>query len=173
MQKTSIYLKKWNIKTNTDKTEAIFITKKRAPRNLPQRKIVFDNKEIDWADKVKYLGLVFDKKYNYNEHVDHAINKAHIVFRMLYSLLNRKSKLCVQHKKIIYTGVIRPILLYGCPVWGSCADSHKKKIQIIQNKNFAIIYTIYHELHETAEISLISNYISKLKLSFLKSLQKS
>lgn len=178
LQKTSEYFKKWNIKTNTDKSEAIFITLKRASRNLPQRKLIFENNEIQWQDKVKYLGLVFDKKCNYSLHVDHAINRANVAFRMLYPLLNRKSKLCIRHKKIIYTGVIRPILTYGCPVWSSCANSHKNKLQIIQNKNLKVIYNLprrHHtdELHDTAEISLISNFMNKLKESFLKAIPHS
>lgn len=58
----SSYCKKWKIKVNENKTTAIFFTRFRNPRKLPNRNLVFNGFEIPWKDEVKYLGLILDKK---------------------------------------------------------------------------------------------------------------
>ena len=46
-------LKKWKIKINSSKTEAIL---------LKQYKVNFDGQCLAWNDKVKYLDVILNKK---------------------------------------------------------------------------------------------------------------
>lgn len=83
------------------------------------------------------------------------IEKGQNVFRMLYSLLNRNSKMAN------YKSVIRPIITYGSPIWSSRATTHKNGLQIFQKKCLKTIYNLpsrFHtdELHELSDMELIN-----------------
>lgn len=39
------------------------------------------------------------------------------------------------HNKILIVKLVfQAIILYGCPVWGNCAKTHLKRLQVSQNK---------------------------------------
>jgi uncharacterized membrane protein len=101
--------------------------------------IVLNDQEIPWAPEVKYLGLTLDKRLTFASHTAKSIEKAERTFRILYSFLNRKSKLCLHNKLLLYKFFIRRILCYGFDTWFNCATTHKKKLQIVQNKCLKII----------------------------------
>lgn len=169
--KLSNYCIEWNIKLNADKTKAIYFTRKRAERFLPQRKIKFHDSEIDWSDSVKYLGLHLDKKLLYKYHIDSSIEKAQRIFRMLYPLINRRSKLSSHHKLLVFKCILRPAFIYGSPVWSVCANTHIKKLQIYQNKCLKTIFNLprrYHtdELHTNSNMSMIADFINLMNGKF-------
>lgn len=136
------YYKKWKIKINVSKTQAIYFTKRRARRFLPNMDLIVDNNSIPWSNEVKYLGIVLDKKLTFKNHIDETTHKAEKYIKILYSFINRKSKLSLENKLLLYKVVFRAILLYGCAVWWKCAKTHKKKIQIIQNKCLKLIHNL-------------------------------
>lgn len=178
LQKLKRYCNKWNIKLNASKTQSIFFTRRRIEKYLPRRKLIMDNIEIEWLDSVKYLGLHLDKKLLFKTHIEASLEKAQRVFRLLYSLLNRKSKLSNQHKLLIYKCIVRPVFMYGSPVWSNCANSHIKKVQIYQNKNLKTIFNLpwrypTDELHYKSETEHISQFIRRINEHFIISCQTS
>jgi hypothetical protein len=95
------------------------------PGYLPIFGIVLDGEEIPWT---------LDKRLTLASHTTKLIERAERAFHILYSFLNRKSKLCLHNKLLLYTSCFRPILCYGVKIWYNCATMHKKNLQIIQNK---------------------------------------
>ena len=166
------YFRKWKIKINTSKTEAIFFTRRRAKRFLPPRKFKFGSTEIEWSKKLKYLGLILDRKLLFGSHIEYTNERAQKYISILYSLISRRSKLNIRNKLLIYKSIIRPILLYACPVWGDCANVHLKKLQVTQNKCLKMIFLLpWHfstsRLHEIAHTDTISQCISTQSSKFL------
>ncbi len=96
----SDYCKDWKIKINATKTQAIYFS--RATKNVPQSNIVLDGNSIPWSNEVKYLGVHLDKRLTFATQVSKSIEKAGLAFKILYSFLNRKSKLCVPNKLLLY-----------------------------------------------------------------------
>lgn len=107
--------------------------------------------EVTQSNCVKYLGVTLDKKLIFKDHIQSTSNKAVVSSRALYCLLNKKSKLNIKNKLILYSSCIRPIMLYACPVWKNAAKTHLNKLQIIQNKNLKIIYGL-HRLYSTEQL---------------------
>lgn len=140
LQSIQIYLQKWKIKINASKTQAILFTFDNKQRRKPTIQLRNDNHSIELENSVNYLGITFDKKLIFKEHITNTINKANKCFRALYPLLAPKSHLSSTNKLLIFTSVIRPIVAYGSPVWSSAAHTHTHKINILQNK---IIKTIF------------------------------
>jgi hypothetical protein len=161
------YFKQWKIKVNASKTQAIYFTRCWSPRRLPSTRIVLNGQEVPWSSEVKYLGLTLDKRLTFASHTTKSIEKAERAFRILYSFLNRKSKLCLYNKLLLYKSCIRPILCYGVETWYNCAATHKKKLQIIQNKCLKIIknrhwrYSTF-DLHQETNIPMIEAFGEKI-----------
>lgn len=164
LNELDIYYKKWKIKINPNKTNAIFFTKRRKPRYLPDRQLRILDSPIQWVDNIRYLGIIFDKKLTFKYHINNTIMKVNKIICTLYPLINRKSKLSISNKIIIFKTIFNPILMYGSPVWGRCAQTHIKKLQICQNKLLKLImnlpyYTNTKYLHIKAGVQKVQQKI--------------
>lgn len=166
------YFTRWKIKVNISKTQTIFFTKRRALRYLPQRNINFNNIELNWKTDIKYLGLTLDKSLLFSNHILNSRDKANKYIRILYPLINRKSKLNIKNKLLIVKCIFRPMLLYAGEVWGEAAETHIKKLQIIQNKCLKLIYNLpfYYNtlrLHAIDKIPTIKTTLSEKKTKYI------
>ena len=103
------------IKFNDKKSKVLFISRK---RNEDRKVNIYLNyKRLEQNEEMKYLGIYFDRKFNFNAHIDHTVAK----LITLVNMLGRTAKLQwgLGHKalKIIYEGAVVPILMYGAPIW--------------------------------------------------------
>lgn len=169
------YTRKWKIKINGNKTQAIFVTNRRR-KQIPKREIVILNSRVRWSNEVKYLGVVLDKKLTFNSHIDFITGKVNAAIHTLYPLLNSKSCLSVENKILIYKLAIRPIITYASPAFYEyLAESHKKSLQIIQNKALKLILGVERrtrtsELHSMAKVPTVEEFIFKLMSKFNRNL---
>lgn len=169
------YFTLWKIKLNEAKTQSIFFTRRRT-KQLPHRPFRFGSTDIEWADSVTYLGLLLDKRLTLRSHIQHVLKKAQNTVRILYSLLSRRSKLNTKSKLLLYKVGIRPVFTYASPILNQVAKSHKKKLQVCQNKILKMIFNLpwdtrTSELHELAEIPMVTEFIEQLTESFEQRLQ--
>jgi hypothetical protein len=167
---TNRYMDRWKIKINGGKTQAMFITRRRT-KQLPPRTINIFGAKVEWTRAVKYLGVVIDKGLTFKEHIDYVTQRANNAIRVLYSLLNRNSKLDVDNKLLIYKLAIRPILTYGLPALKGIAPTQIKRLQVIQNKSIKMAlgrawYTRTEEIHRKSKIPLMADYIDRITAKF-------
>ena len=167
------YLSKWKITPNKAKTQIICFPHKFSKKNIPVEPLVIDNFDIDldWVKEIKYLGLIFDQKQNYSKHIKDTINKCNFYRNALYSLICRKSKLNIKNKLAVYKQIIRPVMTYGSPVWSSCANTHKNKLQIFENKTLKMILNLpirtpSIQVYKEANIVNFKNHIQNLNIRF-------
>jgi Reverse transcriptase (RNA-dependent DNA polymerase)/Endonuclease-reverse transcriptase len=164
----------WKVTINPRKTEAILLTK--SPKMLTlsaSNKIKFCDKEIEWAQSVRYLGVAIDNKLLFKKNIDTNISKAKGAMAKLYGLLKKNSGLATYEKLTLYRAYIRPILTYACPCFAHAAKTHLNKIQIVQNKCLRMALNARYRtriktLHKRAKIPLISDFITKLTKSFFE-----
>lgn len=69
-------------------------------------------------------------------------------------------------------------MLYGSPVWGDCAKSHRKRMQVKQNKLLKMIHNLdpwysTEQLHRVTKMDTIEEFISRATRSFSNSCQLS
>lgn len=167
----SSYCKTWKIQLNSAKTQAAYFTRRRSPRWLPQDNLNINGNSIVWTNEIKYLGVLLDKSLTFKRQTEFAAERALKYIKILYPLINRKSKLNVANKILLYKSIFQSILLYGSPVWGDCAMCHRKRLQTVQNKCLKIILkkprsfsTI--KLHSICKVPLINDQIAKINSSF-------
>lgn len=154
----SEYYYKWGLKVNGSKSDAIYFTRCRALRKLPNRKIVVQGDQLEWKNNVKYLGIFLDKRLTFKTHISEIDRKCDKLLKILYPLINRKAKLSCQNKILIYKCCILNAILYGIPVWWSTAKCHRNKLQIIQNKFLKIIKKLPRRF-STRRLHLLSDML--------------
>lgn len=165
------FMRKWKIKINGNKTQAIFVSNRRT-KQVPLNEINVLNSSVIWNSEVKYLGVVIDKKLTFNHHIEHILRKANTAIHTLHPLLNSNSSLCVENKLLLYKLAIRPIITYASPAYiESLAESHKKKLQILQNKVLKLIFglerrTRTNVIHEMANVPTVEEFNLKLLSNF-------
>lgn len=174
----SKYFKKWKIKINHLKTQCIIFPFNKSPKRIPTRQLCFEENEITLQNEVKYLGVTLDKKLLFNKHIYSSCEKALKYFRALWPFLNRRSRLNIKNKNLIFKCVIRPILSYASPIWYRAAKTHLKRLQVIQNK---CLKMIFHKpwryptslLHEETGYELLVDYIKRLNTNYFNRIHHS
>ena len=61
---------------------------------------------------MKYLGIYFDRKFNFNEHIDYTVAKLITLVNMMARTAKLQWGLGPKALKTIYEGAIVPILTY-------------------------------------------------------------
>lgn len=178
INKIHSYFTRWRLKINSEKTQAIFFTKRRKEEFLPNRKLKVDNVEIEWVSRIKYLGIIFDKKLIFADHVTSVIQKAQKYIKIFYPFICRKSKLFKKTKIILFKVVFQSIMRYASPVWHGCADTHKKRLQTQQNKILKMMmdlpfYFSTTKLHRVTKVEPICDLMDKQYSKFRDTCQQS
>ena len=109
------YCNDWCMTVNTNKTKVLIFNK--AGRHLAQD-FVFNGAKLDCVQNYKYLGLHFTASGTFSMAQDELYQKALKCFYKLckdFMPHNPSVKTCLH----VFDHTIKPILLYGCEVWGS------------------------------------------------------
>ena len=102
-------------------------------------------------DNIKYLGIIIDSKFKFNEHINYITGKCTKLINALSKSARIKWGLKHEALKTIYKGAILPQLLYAAPVWiesirKECNRSKYVRVQRLINIRIAKAYrTISHE----------------------------
>ena len=84
-----------------------------------------------WVQKLKYLGIIFDKLL-FREHINYVADKC----KKLIFQLAKAAKLNwgLSHKALqtIYLGAIQPLLIYGAPVWIKTIRKENYKAKLLR-----------------------------------------
>lgn len=135
LQKTINEIHKWSLSTgftfSQEKTEAIhFCRKRKCTRTLP---LQINNQQIEYTETIKFLGVQFDSKLRWKQHIDATITKCKqniSIIRMLAHTnwgANRESLLK------IYKSTILSKIDYGCQAYSSACNTYLKKLNTVQN----------------------------------------
>lgn len=114
------------LNVNPEKTEVCLFTRKTKIGQYV--KPHFLGKAIDISDKIKYLGVILDRKLKWKDHIEERANKAHRCWSMCRRAIGSNWGLNPMMAHWLYKSVIRPVLTYGSVVWWT---SMEKKCNII------------------------------------------
>ena len=88
-------------------------------RSLPTDSLTLDGAQIKNVESLTYLGVLFDRKLTFNQHLSAKIDKCtkllFSVRKMVGSDWGLSPKVC----KWIYNTFIAPSILYGCHLWAT------------------------------------------------------
>lgn len=135
MDALSPWLEKWRVAVNADKSKAIcFRKRRRMPRVLPDPPTL-DDEEIEWTSQAKYLGVILDSKLNFAPHAKQKLAEAKKIQGAMSPLLGKRSSLPARTKVTMFMLVVRSVIMYASSAWWAiCAKTHRKNLEIVQNK---------------------------------------
>lgn len=157
------YFNKWKIEVNAEKSAGLLITRR---RNLPEDRIIMNDRRIPWKKEVKYLGVVIDQKMTWASHIEQVTRKVRGAMGFMNPLMCRRSVLSRENKLLLYKTMFRPALTYACSAWGYCAPSHLKRLQVVQNKALRMAagapwYVSNRTLHQDLQIPTIKEFVKQ------------
>ncbi|GFU45176.1 RNA-directed DNA polymerase from mobile element jockey [Trichonephila clavipes] len=166
------YYDRWKISINVEKSAAVLFTKK---RKIPPPPKMY-NTTIPWSQSTKYLGITFDKNLTCKTHIQNTRQKFRKLMFKLFPLIGRNSDLSRNNKVLLFTAVMRPILSYGCPVWGYAAKTNINILDTLQNSTIRMIvkasrYMRNDDIRKALKIKSFKFYIQKIAKKFFNSLQ--
>lgn len=82
---------------------------------------------------VKYLGLWLDSKLLWGIHINKICEKVYKYLNILKILAGCSWGIHQNHMRKLYIALIRSRIDYGSFLYGGCAKSHQKKIELLQN----------------------------------------
>lgn len=180
-----IYYKKWKLKINPLKTEAIIFKDNRQfkERHKPIT-LKYDDNDIEFKKQIKYLGMTLTSNLKFNTHVDERIKLANVAICKLYPALKLNSGLSQTNKIRLYKSYIRPILTYAVPAWLTVCKTSLNKVQTKQSKCLrqAINYTRTTEdchfisnelLHEQTKVEPLKDHALRLATNTFKTMSLS
>jgi hypothetical protein len=81
------------------------------------KELLLFNKTTQLSSKVKYLGLMLDKRLTWKRQLDEVINKAYEAFWTCRGTFGKTWGLEPKMIYWIYTVVVRPIVTYAATIW--------------------------------------------------------
>ena len=120
------YCKTWKLKVNVNKSNVLIFSNGRIPKNL---RFLYDGKQLDIVDKFSYLGIVLSKSGSFlNAKKDRVI----IGTQAMYAVLKkgRMNNLSVKCQLDLFDRIVKPVLLYGCEIWGFGNNSILEKVHL-------------------------------------------
>jgi len=140
--------KKLKIKVNETKSSHITFTLRK--ESCPA--ISINQTVLPQVESVKYLGLHFDCKLNWKEHIIKKKKQTDLKVKEIKWLIGRNSNLSLENKLLVYKAVIKPIWTYGIELWGCASKSNAAIMQRSQSKilrtiaNAPWFYQITHSI---------------------------
>ena len=108
------YCSFWKLKVNIEKTKAVIFSRAQLPQN---QFFCYGDQQIEYVTEFNYLGVIFSKNGSFTSTLKNNVRKANIA---MYEVLSkgRSLNLSVSCQYDLFEKIVKPILLYGCEVWG-------------------------------------------------------
>jgi hypothetical protein len=157
------YCKTWKLNINTSKTKILTISK---GRNQNNNRFKIGNEVLEEIHEYKYLGIFFTRTGSFVKTKSYIAEQAN---KAMFSLLKKIKRLSLPFDLQIelFEKTVKPILLYGCELWGYGNFDTIERVQlkfykyIFNLKKSTPNYMIYGELGITPlEVDIKSRTIS-------------
>lgn len=121
---------------NIDKT--VFMTFGNYCDSVPlHMNLNIDGHNINRVGTCKYLGIIFDYRMRWENHIQHIVNKTKYLIFLFYKF---SKFMLTETLLMIYYAFFHSIINYGIVAWGGCLPSHKLMLNKLQSKLLKIIF---------------------------------
>ena len=159
-----------NLTINYTKTSFILFHAKNKPVPDNFNDIDVDGILIKRVSSAVYLGVTFDEKLNWSDHVTYVCNallKFFGIFNKIKHMITKKIA------RQLYCAFIYSRIAYGLEVYGHCSEHNLQKIQIIQNKLLKLLLTkkrrtSTNEIHKDMNILKVKDIQNANIICFVK-----
>ena len=129
------WLQSNKLSLNVQKTHTMLFTNN-AEVYTSQLPILMNDTLITRVYKVRFLGIIFDDKLKWKEHIDHISNK---IAKSIGVICKTRHSLPGKSLITLYYSLIYPYLTYCHLVWGRASQTYLNHLYILQKKAVRII----------------------------------
>lgn len=106
----------------------------RSRKHLNYNNVYINGAPIKIINKVKYLGLWLDSSLRWSAHINETCEKCYKHLNVLKVLAGSGWGVHPKHLRRLYISLIRSRLDYGSFLYGNSAETHLKKLTMLQNR---------------------------------------
>lgn len=144
------FFEKIGLSVSEKKSEIVLFSRKHTNEDI---QILMNGSRMPVSETFRYLGVVFDRKLLWNSHVKYIQEKCLKRINLLSCMAGVSWGSHPDIMVILYKGLIRSILEYGCIVFDRMADTHMLKLERIQYRCLRIALGLMQSTHvQTLEI---------------------
>lgn len=191
LQRLSVWFRRWKLRVNAGKTEAIHFVGIKSISAALRRKVKniqfkLDGFTFGGGSGLRYLGMHFDKFFKYNLHIDTMIASAERVRGSLSGLIGSQL-ISPRLKCLLYKAYIRPVLTYASEIWAGSAGvtAHKfEQLRRFERKTIRRTTNTFRKrgcyrfaknkiLYEKAGMPRIDQFVAKNAINFIRRCENS
>ena len=109
--------KKKGLKFSAKKTQVVIFHRK-SKMDLPEKKITMNGKDIEYSKQCRYLGVTLDEQLKWILHFSKKMKVAKALLFKMKNALGITWGLKPHLLRWVYTGIVRPAIIYGSLAWG-------------------------------------------------------
>lgn len=121
---------------NPSKSKCIFLSKSNSAIN-DGFQIKINNNIIEFTSSCKNLGIVFDDKLSWSNHIASTVGKIYAMLRNLWAV---KYSTPIEIRSLLAKTYLIPVLLYGCEIYANCTRYDFNKLKVAYNNIARYIY---------------------------------
>jgi len=119
----------WGFKFSTRKSIGVIFSRRR----MPNIRLTLDHHPIPIQNSARFLGLLFDRRLNWKDHIGQLKNKCQKALNLLKCISGNKWGADRKSLLMVYKALIRSKVDYGSIVYGSASASTLKGLDVVQN----------------------------------------
>ena len=141
------YCTVWRLTVNIDKTKIMIFGRGK------HKKLVFHfgSNPLEIVNIFKYLGVIFTRCGSFSKTIKHNTDQANKAMFLLLRKINRLN-LSIDLQIELFDKMIKPILLYGCEVWGF------SNITLIERVQLQFLKSIFNLKQSTPNIMIYGEF---------------
>lgn len=160
--------KKFRYEISSQKSKIMFF---QHDEQMPGSYYIY-NKSIELVHNFKYLGVWFNSKLDWSDHLSAIISSAKRQYNMLVAFQGKTNTLSIKAKKVLYESNVRSILEYASEVWveNNYHDLDSTQYQCLGSILNVLYNSTYAALRGELGIWTIKGRCAFLRLCYFKRL---
>lgn len=136
IDKVLVWGSKSGLKFSATKSIAMMFTRRRKWKCDP---LLMNGTAMEWQDTVKYLGVTLDTGLKWTPHITNKLKKAKRQLFMYRRIIGQMFGPLPNYLRWMYTGIVRPSLIYGAVVWWRRARKEDMLLKFSQLSRLAVL----------------------------------
>ena len=142
LDKIEMWSQLWGFRISTLKTRAIIFSKRNINVGSLQKLTLF-GRDIEFSDRITFLGMILDKKLTWGEHIKNLIEKCNKDLNLMRLVSGTTYGADKKILLTLYKALILSKIDYGAQAYNSASKSLLSKLDIIQNHALRIATRAY------------------------------
>ena len=131
LQELQGWCDRWGFRFSINKTKAMIFKQNKTEQHI---NLKINNQNIEYVNHFKFLGLIFDNKFTWNEHINYVEDYCNKRINLLKFVSGTKWGANRSSLYKLYTALILSKIDYACEFYYSASQQNRYKLDCIQHK---------------------------------------